>query len=117
MVHWILCWERSIDKSMTEEREKELFDTLSALVNGVSGLKSDVRDIKVVLDKHSHILDRHSEVLGGHSQMHSEHSSKLNLLLSKVDSIAEQVMENDKRLSARISAVEHAVENLGGDIH
>ncbi|MEO8650280.1 MAG: hypothetical protein ABI539_14030, partial [Acidobacteriota bacterium] len=69
-----------------------MFDTLSTLVYGVNGLKSDVRDIKVVLDKNSQTLDRHSE-------MHSEHSSKLNLLVSKVDSIAEQVMENDKRLT------------------
>jgi hypothetical protein len=102
---------------MTEDKEKELFDTLSTLVHGVSGLKSDVRDIKVVLDKHSHILDRHSEVLDRHSDMHNEHSSKLNSLVSKVDSIAEQVMENDKRLSARIVAVEQAVGNLGCEIH
>lgn len=95
---------------MTEEKEKELFDTLSTLVHGVSGLKPDVRDIKVVLDKHSHILERHSEVL-------SVHSSKLDLLVSKVDCIAVQVMENDKRLSARIVAVEEAVGNLGGEIH
>ena len=102
---------------MTEEKEKELFDTLLTLVHGVSGLKSDVRDIKVVLDKHSHILDRHSEVLDRHSEVLSEHSSKLDLLVSKVDSIAGQVMENDKWLSARIVAVEEAVGNLGGEIH
>ncbi len=116
---------------MTEEREKELFDTLSTLVYGVTGLTSDVRDIKIVLDKHSQILDRHSQILDrhsnildghsqileSHSEMHSDHTSKLNLLVSKVDSIAEQVMENDKQLSARIAAVESAVENLGGEIH
>lgn len=102
---------------MTDEREKELFDTLSTLVHGVNGLTSDVCDIKVVLDKHSHILDRHSEILDRHSETLSEHSSKLNLLVSKVDSIAEQVMQNDKRRSARIVAVENAVGNLGGEIH
>lgn len=102
---------------MTDDREKELFETLSTLVHGVNGLTSDVRDIKVVLDKHSHILERNSEILDRHSEMHSEHSAKLNLLVSKVDSIAEQVMENDTRLTSRIVTLEHAVENLGGEIH
>lgn len=102
---------------MTDDKEKELFETLSTLVHGVNGLTSDFRDVKVVLDKHSHILDRHSEILDRHSEMLSDHSSKLNMLVSKVDSIAEQVMENDKRLSARIVGVEQAVQNLGGEIH
>lgn len=109
---------------MTDDREKELFDTLSTLVHGVNGLTSDVRDIKVVLDKHSHILDRHSHILDRHSEIldrHSEtlgeHSSRLNLIVSKVDSIAEQVMQNDKRLSARIVTLEQAVEHLGGELH
>ena len=91
---------------MTDNREKELFNTLAALVTGVNavqsnvqGLKSDVQDIKITLNKHSQIL--------------SEHSRILNRLDAKTDSIAETVMTNDKRLTA----VEKDVSNLRGGIH
>lgn len=105
---------------MTEERENELFDTLSSIVHGVNGLKSDMRDVKITLDKHSQILDRHSQILDEHSETLNkfgvtlqDHSSKLDLLTAKVDSIAEKVIENDVRLTK----VEKAVEDIGGRVH
>lgn len=91
---------------MTEDRENELFETLSTLVHGVNGLKSDMRDVKITLDKHSQILDRYAVVL-------DDHSSKLDLLTAKVDSIAEKVIENDVRLTR----VEKTVEDIGGRVH
>lgn len=81
---------------MTEDREKELFRTLTNLVGGV-------KNIQQTLDEHSKKLD--------------EHTGMLKSLVSKTDSIAEQVMKNDERLTARIVSVENAVTNLGGDIH
>ncbi len=81
---------------MNEDREKELFRTLGNLVGGV-------KQIQQTLDGHTKTLD--------------EHTGMLQSLVSKTDSIAEQVMKNDKRLTARITSVEKAVENLGGEIH
>ena len=83
------------------------------------------------LDSHSKILDSHSKILDSHSKKLDEHSEKfdqqskiliehtgmLGSLMSKTDSIARQVMDNDQRLSARITSVENAVGSLGGEIH
>jgi len=91
---------------MTEDQEKELFNTLATLVTGVRSIqsqvgtlqsefgtiKSDVQDIKETQNEHSRILNR---------------------LDAKTDSIAETVMTNDKRLTA----VEKDVSNLRGEIH
>ena len=91
---------------MTDNQEKELFNTLATLVTGVQviqtdvqGLKSDVQDIKVTLNEHSRILNEHSRIL--------------NRLDAKTDTIAETVMTNDKRLTS----VEKDVSNLRGGIH
>ena len=84
---------------MTVNQEKELFNTLAGLVTGVNEIKSDVKDIKVTLTEHSHILRKHSD--------------SLNLLVSKVDTIADTVMTNDKRLTA----VEKEVSDLRGGAH
>ena len=116
---------------MTENQEKELFLILGRLVNGVNELQTDVKDIKVTQAEHSQVLAEHSQVLAEHSQVLAEHSQVLeehslqlgehtrllNHLVSKTDSIADQVMANDKRLTARVTAIEDAVENLGGEIH
>ncbi len=59
---------------MTEDQEKNLFVTLDNLVHGVNGIRSDVRDVKIVLDKHSQILGEHSRTLGGHTKILEEHS-------------------------------------------
>ena len=81
---------------MNEHREKELFRTLGNLVGGV-------KKIQQTLEDHTKTLD--------------EHTGILKSLVSKTNSIAEQVMENDQRLTARILSVENAIENLGGAIH
>ena len=98
---------------MTDNQEKELFNTLATLVTGVRAiqldvgtlksdvgtLKSDVQDIKVTLGEHSRILNEHSRIL--------------NRLDAKTDTIAEKVMANDKRLTT----VEKDVSDLRGGIH
>lgn len=88
---------------MTENQEKELFTTLSSLVTGVNTIQSDVKEIKVTLSEHSLLFE--------------EHSRKLDHLVSKTDSIADQVVKNDTSLSARVTAVERSVEDLGGKIN
>ncbi|MBA2735322.1 MAG: hypothetical protein H0X15_08295 [Acidobacteria bacterium] len=84
---------------MTENQEKELFNTLTSLVTGVRTIqtevqviKTDVQDIKETQNEHSRILNR---------------------LDAKTDSIAETVMTNDKRLTT----VEKDVSDLRGGIH
>lgn len=88
---------------MTDRQEEELFKTLGTLVTGV-------QQIQRTLDDHTKRFDDHAEKL-------DDHTEKLDHLVSKTDSIAEQVMENDKRRTSRIVTLEHAVENLGGEIH
>ena len=109
---------------MTENQEKEMFTTLTNLVNGVNQIQIDVKDIKVtqaehsqVLAEHSQILAEHSQILAEHSQILAEHSRKLDHLVAKTDSIAEQVIKNDINTDARITVVEQAIENMGGKIH
>ncbi len=84
---------------MTENQEKELFNTLTSLVTGVRTIqtevqviKTDVQDIKETQNEHSRILNR---------------------LDAKTDSIAETVMTSDKRLTT----VEKDVSDLRGGIH
>ncbi len=101
---------------MTENQEEELFLILGKLVNGVSEIQFDIREIKGTLDEHSGILGEHSNILGEHSTILAEHSLKFDRLESKIDSVAFQVMENDKRVTARIEAIESAVEDLGGKV-
>jgi chromosome segregation ATPase len=84
---------------MTENQEKELFNTLATLVTGVRTVQTDVQGIKVTLNEHSQTLNEHSRIL--------------NRLDAKTDSVAEKVMTNDKRLTA----VEEDVSNLRGGIH
>ena len=84
---------------MTDNQEKELFNTLATLVTGVNAIQSEVQDIKKVQNEHSQILDKHSQIL--------------NRLDAKTDTIAEKVMTNDKRLTA----VEKDVSDLRGGIH
>lgn len=98
---------------MTENQEKELFTTLAKLVSGVNVIQSDVRDIQSdVRDIQSDVRDI-KVTQGEHSQILSEHSQTLNLLVSKVDSIADTVMKNDKRLTT----VEKDVDDLRGQVH
>ena len=98
---------------MTENQEKELFNTLASLVTGVRTIQSNVQDIKETQSVHSRILNEHSQILNEHSQVLNEHSRILNRLDAKTDSIAETVMTNDQRLSA----VEKDVSNLRGETH
>ena len=91
---------------MTDNQDKELFNTLAALVTGVNIIQSDVKNIKITLDEHSVILNEHSEILNKHSQIFSR-------LDAKTDSIAETVMTNDRRLTV----VEKDVVDLRERIH
>ncbi len=91
---------------MTENQEKELFNTLAALVTGVNVIQSEVKDIKETQNEHSQILNEHSQILSKHSQI-------LDRLDAKTDSIAETVIANDKRLTA----VEKEVSDLRGGIY
>ena len=84
---------------MTDNQEKELFNTLATLVTGVNGIQSDVQDLK------SDVRDIKKTL--------KEHSQILNRLDAKTDSIAERVMINDKRLTA----VEKDVADLRSGIH
>ncbi|MEQ1607107.1 MAG: hypothetical protein ABL999_19760 [Pyrinomonadaceae bacterium] len=88
---------------MTENQEKELFRTLENLVGG--------------MQKIQHTQAEHTGMLNEHTGMLNEHTGILNSLIAKTDSIARQVMDNDERLTARITSVENAVGNLGGGIH
>ena len=89
---------------MTDNQEKELFTTLATLVSGVNRMiQSDVKDIKFTLAEHSNTL--------------AEHSGKLDHLIAKTDTIADQVIQNDVRLSARLTSVEQALEEIGGKTH
>ncbi|MDQ6787162.1 MAG: hypothetical protein M3033_10180 [Acidobacteriota bacterium] len=98
---------------MTENQEKELFNTLATLVTEVRSVKSDVQDVKKTQSQHSRILNEHSQILTEHSRILNEHSQILNRLDAKTDSIAETVMANDKRLIA----VEKDVSDLRSGIH
>jgi len=91
---------------MTENQEKELFNTLATLVTGVRTIQSDVQVIQSDVKGIKKTLNEHSRIL-------NEHSRILNRLDAKTDSIAETVMTNDKRLTA----VEKDVSNLRGEIH
>ncbi|MDQ3129732.1 MAG: hypothetical protein M3Q99_03090 [Acidobacteriota bacterium] len=91
---------------MTKNQEKEVFLLLNTIVTQVQSVQSDVKEIKQTVNEHSQILSEHSQIL-------SEHSQTLHLLVSKVDSIAETVMTNDRRLTA----VEKNVDDLRGEIH
>lgn len=72
---------------MTENQEHELIKTLGTLVNGVSQIQSDVRDINGTLAEHSHKLDH---------------------LVLGADSIVGTVMNQEQRL--------RAIEEVGGNI-
>ncbi|MGI8883731.1 MAG: hypothetical protein ACR2IA_05755 [Pyrinomonadaceae bacterium] len=112
---------------MTKNQEKEVFLLLNTIATQVQSVQSDVKEIKQtvnehsqilnehsqILNEHSQILNEHSQILSAHSQILSEHSQTLHLLVSKVDSIAETVMTNDRRLTA----VEKNVGDLRGGIH
>ena len=86
---------------MTENQEKELFKTLGTLVTGVSQIQSDVRDIKGTLDEHTSTLAEHTSTL-------ADHTRKLDLLVSRTDSIAGTIMEHEGRL--------RVIEELGGKV-
>ena len=91
---------------MTDNQEKELFNTLATLVTGVNAIQLDIKDIKETQNEHTKILNKHSQILNKHSQI-------LNRLDAKTDSISETVMTNDKRLTD----VEKDVADLRGGIH
>ena len=98
---------------MTDNQEKELFNTLATLVTGVNGIQSDVQDLKSdVQDLKSDVQDLKSDVRDIKKTL-KEHSQILNRLDAKTDSIAERVMINDKRLTA----VEKDVADLRSGIH
>ncbi len=105
---------------MTDNQEKELFNTLATLVTGVNAIQLDIKDIKETQNEHSRILNEHSQTLNEHSRILNEHSRVLNehsrvliRLDAKTDSIAETVLTNDKRLTA----VEKDVAELRDGIH
>ena len=105
---------------MTENQEEELFNILGTLVTEVRGVKSDVQEIKKTqsehsqtLEKHSQILESHSQILEKHSQILESHSQLSVRLEGKTDTIAEIVVNNDKRLTN----IEKEVEDLHGNIH
>ncbi len=77
---------------MTDNQEKQLFVKLEALVNGMQIIQTDVKEIKVTLNKHSQILEG---------------------LDAKTDTIAEKVMNHETRLTK----AENDIEELRGGIH
>lgn len=79
---------------MTVNQEEELFKTLGTLVNGVSQIQSDVREVKGTLAEHGSTL--------------AEHSRKLDHLVARVDSIAGTAMDHETRL--------RSIEELGGKV-
>ena len=126
---------------MTDNQEKELFNTLATLVTGVNGIQFDVKELKsdvhglksdvqeLKSDVHELKSDVHglkSDVQELKSDVHelksdvqdikkvqNEHSRILKRLDAKTDTIAEKVLTNDKRLTA----VEKDVSDLRGGIH
>lgn len=98
---------------MTDNQEKELFNTLATLVTGVNVIQSDVKVIKSDIVEIKETLNEHSRILNKHSQTLTKHSQILNRLDAKTDSIAEVVLTNDKRLTV----VEKDVSDLRGGIH
>ncbi len=91
---------------MTENQEKELFNTLATLVTGVRTIQSEVG---VIQSKVRTIKTNVQEI----KETQNEHSRILTRLDAKTDSIAEMVITNDKRLNAD----EKDVSNLRGGIH
>ena len=91
---------------MTENQEKELFNTLAALVTGVNVIQSEVQEIKTDIRDIKETQNEHSQIL-------NEYSRILSRLDAKTDSIAETVITNDKRLIA----VEKDVSNLRDGVH
>ena len=98
---------------MTENQEKELFNILGTLVTEVREVKSDVQNIKVDVRNIKTVQDEHSRILNEHSRILNEHSQALTRLEGKTDSIAEIVINNDKRLTN----IEKEVEDLRSSIH
>lgn len=105
---------------MTENQEKELFNTLGTLVTGVRAIQVDVKDLKSdvqVLKVGVQDLKTDVQVLKSDVQSiketQNEHSLMLQRLDAKTDTIAETVMNNDKRLTA----AEKDLSNLRGGIH
>ncbi len=92
---------------MTENQEKELFTTLANLVSGVSQIQFHIKDVK------SEVTEIKSDITDIKSTL-EQHSNKLDHLVAKTDTIADQVIQNDIRLSARLASVEHQVAELGG---
>ena len=105
---------------MTENQEKELFSILGTLVTEVREVKSDVQNIKVdvqniKVDVQNIKVDVQNikTVQNEHSRILNEHSQALTRLEGKTDSIAEIVINNDKRLTN----IEKEVEDLRSSIH
>ena len=84
---------------MTENQEKELFNTLGKLVTSVNFIGSDVTDIKTTLAEHS--------------LKHEDHSLRFDRLDAKVDSVAGKVIEHHERLTV----LERQVDGLEKRIH
>jgi archaellum component FlaC len=84
---------------MTDNQEKQLFTTLETLVSGMRVIQTDVKGIKVTLNKHSQILESHSQIL--------------ERLDAKTDAIAEKVINHEIRLTK----AENDIEELRGGVH
>lgn len=105
---------------MTENQEKQLFNTLATLVTGVNVIQSEVKIIKSdVQDLKSDVQVLKSDVQVLKSDVQdikktlNQHSRMLKRLDAKTDTIAEKVIDTDKRLTA----VEKDVSDLRGGIH
>ena len=91
---------------MTVNQEKELFIILNTLVTDVKGIKATQIEHSQILEEHSQILEKHSQILGKHSQI-------LERLDAKTDTIAGEILKQNKRLTV----VEKDVVDLRGGVH
>ena len=98
---------------MTDNQEKELFIILNALVTDVKGIRATQTEHSQILEKHSQVLEKHSQILEKHSQILGKHSQILERLDAKTDTIAGEVLKQNKRLSV----VEKDVVDLRGGVH
>lgn len=77
---------------MTENQEKELFTTLAALVTGVNAIQVDVKELKTDVQILKTDVKEIRVIL-------NEHSQSLNRLEAKTDSIAETVLDHERRIT------------------
>jgi hypothetical protein len=95
---------------MTENHEKELFNILGRLINGVSEVQSEIREIKATLAQHSSVLTEHSA-------KHDEHSRNFGRIDSKARPHRPSRDRKEQTPHREVSSGREPVEELGRNIH